>query len=296
MKRNLSAMASSSRLHQVIAIARVACIVVALTIVFFILYPAQRIALWCGLDIARHLPVWFHRAALALLGVKITILGTPLKDRPLLLASNHVSWLDISLLGSLFPLSFIAKSEVNAWPVIGVFARLQRTIYIERQRRHATGKTTHEIGERLSAGDCLVLFAEGTSSDGARVLPFKSSLLGGVRAALLTETSRQSIAVQPMAIAYRGYRGMPIDRCKRPTYAWYGDMELASHLFGVLADGAIDVAISFGEPMALGLRDDRKRAAQDLELAARALLHQALTGRAVYKPPANHILNATESR
>lgn len=248
---------------------------------FVLLYPLQLAALWRGSPIAGRLPVLFHRLILACLGVRITVQGTPASTRPLLLASNHVSWLDIALLGALLPVSFIAKSEVGAWPVIGLFARLQRTIFIERQRRQATGAAAGEIGRRLAAGDCLVLFAEGTSSDGNRVLPFRSALLGGVRQALLEASPRPAIAVQPVAIAYRGYRGIAMNRARRPAYAWYGDMELARHLLNVLADGVIDVTIAFGEPLDLSAGDDRKKAALSLEQASRSMLRHALHGRPV---------------
>lgn len=246
---------------------------------FCLLYPAQRLALWRGSSWAGRLPVYFHRLILACLGVRITLAGTPAPQRPLLLTANHVSWLDISLLGSHLPLSFIAKSEVKAWPVVGLFARLQRTIFIDRQRRQATASVSDEMGQRLSAGDCLLLFAEGTSSDGRRVLPFRSALLGGVRAALMTGSSREAITVQPVAIAYSGYRGLPMARRRLPAYAWYGDMELAPHLLNVLDDGMIDVTISFGEPHALTLDDDRKDIARRLETATRSMLHSAQHGR-----------------
>lgn len=276
--------------------ARILFVVSVLALLFFLLYPAQRLILWTKRGDPGVIPVMFHRVIIRLLGIKISIEGQPSPQRPLLLASNHVSWLDISLMGALFPLSFIAKSEVDGWPVIGVFARLQRTIFIERQRRQATGAVTGEIGERLAAGDCLVLFAEGTSSEGSHVLPFRSSLLGGVRKALLADGKASSITVQPVAIAYQGYRGLPMNRARRPSYAWYGDMDLTPHLLGVIADGAIDVTIAFGEPLPLTLADDRKAAAQTLEQASRRLLHQALQGRAAADRAVTHILNAADSR
>lgn len=112
---------------------------------FCLLYPAQRLALWRGSSWAGRLPVYFHRLILACLGVRVTLEGTPSPQRPLLLTANHVSWLDISLLGSRLPLSFIAKSEVKTWPVVGLFARLQRTIFIDRQSRQATASVSDEM-------------------------------------------------------------------------------------------------------------------------------------------------------
>lgn len=285
-----------ANLRKIQIILRAAFVAAVLAFLFVLLYPFQRLLLWADAGAASRLPVMFHRAILALLGAKITVEGTPCLARPLLIVSNHSSWLDISLLGALFPLSFIAKSEVDGWPVIGLFARLQRTIFIERQRRHATGPVTAEIGGRLRNGDCLVLFAEGTSSSGERVLPFRSSLLGGVGKALLGDEARQSIMVQPLVIAYRGYRGLPMPRSKRPSFAWYGDMDLAPHLLGVMNDGQIDVTISFGAPRALTLADDRKKIARELEEASRDLLHRALHGRQAKTAAHSHILKSDDSR
>lgn len=92
-------------------------------------------------------------------------------------------------------------------------------------------------------------------------------------------SSREAITVQPVAIAYSGYRGLPMARHRLPAYAWYGDMELAPHLLNVLDDGMIDVTISFGAPRALTLHDDRKDIARRLETATRTMLHSSHHGR-----------------
>ncbi|MDH3196287.1 MAG: 1-acyl-sn-glycerol-3-phosphate acyltransferase, partial [Hyphomicrobiales bacterium] len=105
----------------------------------------------------------WHRFVLALMGIKVTVHGAPAPERPLLLLSNHMSWLDIPVLASRTPLSFIAKKEVAGWPVIGWLAKLQRTVFVDRERRHRTGHVADQVAGRLARGDIIVLFAEGTS-------------------------------------------------------------------------------------------------------------------------------------
>ena len=155
---------------------------------------------------------------------------------------------------------FVAKSEVARWPVFGWLAKLQRTdLHRPRRRRHKTGAATQEIADRLLGGDAVVLFAEGTSSDGNRVLPFRSALIGAVHHALGNSTQHTSVTVQPMSLAYVGFGGLPIGRALRERVAWYGDADLMPHFIGVLASGAIDVTVSWGEAVAY----DMTRGSQD---------------------------------
>jgi 1-acyl-sn-glycerol-3-phosphate acyltransferase len=238
--------------------------------------PVQWLALKLGLPLRRWIPVLYHRLLLRLLGVRVHLKGAPAADRPLLLLSNHASWLDIPVIGSLTPLFFVAKSEVAAWPLVGLLAKFQRTVFVDRQRRQATGSVNREIAERLHAGDPVVLFAEGTSSDGNRVLPFRTALVGAVREAV---ASAEAVTVQPMAIAYVRLQGLPMGRQHRPAAAWFGDMELAPHLLDVLRHGAIDVEVSFGAPLVLDAAHDRKQVTRDTERAVRTLAAASLAGR-----------------
>src|SRR5262249_18277563 len=135
--------------------------------------PVQRALIALSASGARLFPHLYHRAVTRWLDIKLNVIGEPVHGKACLIACNHVSWIDITVLSALTPLSFIAKKEVNSWPGFGTLARLQRTVFIDRERRHSTGSSRDEIGERLKAGETLVLFAEGTSSDGFRVLPFK---------------------------------------------------------------------------------------------------------------------------
>ncbi|MCB4767585.1 1-acyl-sn-glycerol-3-phosphate acyltransferase [Ancylobacter sp. Lp-2] len=234
--------------------------------------PAQWLAVKLNLDARRWIPVLYHRAVLRLVGVKVRVSGAPAAERPLLILANHVSWLDIGVLGSRFPLCFVAKSEVAGWPGIGLLAKLQRTIFVDRQARAATGRVSEAIAARLGAGDPVVLFAEGTSSDGNRVLPFRSALVGAAR----PSTAGAPAAIQPLAIAYVAQGGVSLGRARRPLVAWYGDMDLAPHLMDVLRRGGIEVELRFGEPI---LGADRKAATGHAETAVRAMLAEALNPR-----------------
>lgn len=249
---------------------KAAWIIFLLTIVSLVLIPLQWISLKLNLSIRKKLPQIWHKVATRLVGIKIRQIGSPSRDRPLLITANHASWVDIAVIGSLIPLSFIAKSEVSGWPVFGLFAKLQRTVFVNRSRRSETGQVANEIAERMSAGDAMVLFAEGTSNDGNCVLPFRSALLGAATRALGEDDDTQ-VWVQPLSIAYQGFYGLPMGRAHRPHVAWYGDMELPGHLWGIFSRGALDVIVTWGEPVLVGKATDRKALTRRLENEVRAL-------------------------
>lgn len=261
---------------------RMGAILALVALVTLVGIPLQWAALKLKLPLRRHVPTLFHRIVLKLIGVRVRVTGAPAQGRPLLLLSNHCSWLDICVLGSLFPLFFVAKSEVAGWPVIGLLAALQRTVFVDRQKRSATGAVNREIAARLGEGDPVVLFAEGTSSDGNRVLPFRSALVGAVRDAFDGE---RHVLVQPMALAYVRLQGVPMGRAHRPVAAWTGDLDLAPHLLEVLRQGALDVEIRFGHARMLDGAADRKRVTRDCEDEVRALVTDTLSG---HRHPAGH--------
>ncbi len=247
---------------------------------FFLLMsalPMQWLALKLRLPLMRRFPVWFHRMVLRILNIRVEVLGAPsATDRPLLFVSNHNSWLDIVVLGSTGPLVFIAKSEIARWPLFGTFARLQRSIFVDRAKRHGTGQVNQSIAKTLAAGDPVVLFGEGTSSDGNRVLQFRSALLGGLRDAM-EENGRGF--VQPVSIAYRKFHGIPMGRQHRDIAAWYGDMDLVPHLLRVLREGAIDVTVGFGKVLEVAHADDRKTLTRNVESTVRRQVSLSLAGR-----------------
>jgi 1-acyl-sn-glycerol-3-phosphate acyltransferase len=255
---------------------RVISIALAFVALTLVLLPFQLIGMIFDLRLQRTIPHLYHRILCALIGVRIREVGTRSAASPALILSNHVSWLDICVITALGPVVFVAKSEVAGWPVFGWLARLQRTIFINRQARHQTGAATREIAGRLLGGDAVVLFAEGTSSDGVRVLPFRSSLVGAVHHALGDGTQHTHVTVQPMSLAYVSLSGLRMGRGLRERVAWYGDVELVPHLLSVLASGAVDVTVSWGEAIAYDMRADRKAIARDAEFSVRRMTAAAL--------------------
>jgi 1-acyl-sn-glycerol-3-phosphate acyltransferase len=225
---------------------------------------------------ARALPHWYHKRVCALMGVRLRIEGEIARDRPVLLVSNHVSWLDIVTLSAVAPVSFIAKSEVDGWPFINLLARLQRTVFVNRSRRVEVRDKAMEIGGRLAGGDCLVLFAEGTSGDGNGVLPFKSSLFAAVSD---FTPGGGDAAVQTCAIGYTHLNGLPFNRNQRPLVAWYGDMEIAGHAWALLKAGPLDARIRLGPPRPMADFSGRKDVAAYAERRIRRDFTEMLTGR-----------------
>jgi 1-acyl-sn-glycerol-3-phosphate acyltransferase len=155
-------------------------VLLAFAILTLVLLPFQLIGIAFKLPLQRGVPYVYHRILCGLIGIRVHEIGKRSPESPLLILANHASWLDILVITSLTPAVFVAKKEVAGWPVFGWLAKLQRTVFIDRERRHRTGAATQEIADRLNGGDAVVLFAEGTSSDGNRILPFRSALIGAV--------------------------------------------------------------------------------------------------------------------
>jgi len=207
------------------------------------LMPVQVIGLVLRRQWTKTLPVFYHRWCCRILGFRIRLIGTPTNERPVLFAANHISYTDITVLGSMIPGSFIAKSEVARWLFFGWLAKLQRSVFVDRQVRSATMQRD-AIGRRLAAGDALILFPEGTSGDGNRVLPFKSALFGAAQ----QRDGVTPVIVQPVSLAYTRLDGIPIGRLYRPFFAWYGAVDLAPHIWGMVGLGTVEVVIEFHPP------------------------------------------------
>lgn len=239
---------------------------------------AQELALRTGWWSDRFAPRLWHRLTLKVLGIRVHVKGTLTAERPLLITSNHVSWTDIMVLGSLDGVHFVAKAEVRGWPVMGTFARLQRSVFVERERKRTSPEQTREIADRLADGDPMVLFAEGTTGDGSRVMPFKTTLFGAAQLAL-GALNAERVLVQPVAIAYMRKGGLPLDRRERGSIAWIGDTALLPHLKSLLGASIIDVEVRFGEPIPFFAESDRKAVARTAEGAVRQMLVAALRQR-----------------
>ena len=257
---------------------RLAVAFLVLAAVTIVLLPIQLVGLRFNLKIRRRLPRLWHRVACRVLGLKVRVHGTLETRRPLLLASNHVSWKDIMVLGSVADVVYIAKSEVRGWPVFGILARLQATIFVEREQRRKTGDQVDEIARRMADGEIVVLFPEGTTSDGNRLLEIKTSLFGAAASAV-PDAPEGIVHVQPVAIAYTGLHGMAMGRYHRPLAAWPGDIELMPHLLGVAREGAVDVDVDFGERVEVSQASSRKEVSRAVGARIRAMLGARLRGR-----------------
>jgi len=222
------------------------------------LLPIQLVLIGRGGRAKIRLPLRYWSGVARILGIRINLVGTIASDgtRPVVFVSNHASWLDIIALGSVLPGCFIAKGDIARWPVIRTIARAGRTIFVSRQRG-STGRERSELHRRLEAGDNLILFPEGTTSDGARVLPFRSSFLA------LAERPEPPI-IQPVTIVFDRLDGLPVCRRNRPLISWYGDMDIASH-FARIGQHSMRVTIVLDPPVdpAIG----RKALSASLEAA-----------------------------
>jgi len=257
---------------------RAILVLVTVVIITLVLLPFQWLSVKLRLPTRRAIPVFYHGIVHALLGVRIRVVGRRMQEHPLLIVSNHVSWLDISVITALAPVVFVAKREVATWPVFGLLAKLQRSVFVDRSRRYKTQEVNSEIAQRLAEGDPVVLFGEGTSSDGNRVLPFRTALIGAARDALAEAEHAKRVWIQPLSIAYIRLFGLPLGRQHRPLVAWYGGSPLWPHLLGIARRGGIDVVVTWGEPVAFDETSDRKSVARSLETTVRRLTIEAMRG------------------
>lgn len=203
------------------------------------LLPLQILFLCMSRRLASTLPRLYHRLCCGVFGLEIEVVGTPTAAQPALYAANHSSYLDVTALGAAIQGSFVAKAEVGQWPIYGFLTRLQRTVLIDRHRLRA-GDARAALAERLAQGDRLVVFPEGTSSDGTRVLPFKSGCFAAVPGDAI---------VQPVTVAYVRLDGLPLDDEIRPLITWFGAMTLAPHVWRMAGLGRIGVRLQFHQPV-----------------------------------------------
>jgi len=255
---------------------RAGLIVAAFLLLTLVLLPVQILLVRLPGHARKGLARFYHRIVCRLFGVRVTVIGTPARGG-VLMTANHSGWLDIPILTSVAPVSFVAKAEVGQWAFFGTLARLQQTVFIRRARSKAA-EDRDNIRQRLLAGDSLVIFPEGTSSDGNRVLGFRSALLSAAELPLEEDAQHhiRRAQVQPVSIAYVALHGMPMGRENRPFFAWYGDMELVPHLWEALQTGPIDVTVEFHRPFTIEEAGGRKELARRCEIAVRGGLVRAL--------------------
>ena len=270
--RGFKADTSDLSLHSPI---RATLLLIPYLLATLILIPLQAISVALGSRLAERIPVVYHRCVCWLFGLDVVLRGTPVKTRPTLFVANHSSYIDIEVFSSLIPVCFIAKAEVASWPFFGTLARLQRTVFVDR-RPGSTADQRDAIADRLAAGDNLMLFPEGTSDDGNRTLPFFSALFSVAERRL---ADGRPLTVQPVSIAYAELNGFPLGRSLRPLLAWYGDMELAPHLWHFAGLGRVKVVVEFHPPVNIDQFGSRKALADHCRQAIARGMAEAIAGR-----------------
>lgn len=185
----------------------------------------------------------YWRVFARLLGLSVRVIGQPAvrAGRPVVYVSNHSSWLDIPVLGGQLDGCFVAKAEIAGWPLVSIIAKLGRSFFVSRQRG-ATRTERDAMRARLAAGDNLVLFPEGTTSDGSRVMPFRSTFFA------IAEGPHPPL-IQPVSVAYDRLAGLPTGRACRPLFAWYGDMDIASHYWRLAQHRGLRATVLLHAPL-----------------------------------------------
>ena len=206
-------------------------------VIILLLIPIQFIFVQFKMRLRKYIPIVFHKILLKILGVKVKLIGQNTRVRPLILAGNHTSYLDIIILGSIMPICFIAKEEIKYWFLFGFLAKMQNTIFIKR-KNYKTLESLNSINRELNDKSAVVLFPEGTTNSGKKVLNFKSSLFN------LFENNN-TLRLQNFSLCYTHVNDMPIDNRTRPQISWYGDMNIISHLSNFLKISCVHATVVF---------------------------------------------------
>ena len=196
----------------------------------------------------QHVQDW-SRGMLDVMGIDLTVRGQPPVHGPLLLVANHISWLDILVIHAARHCRFVSKADVKRWPLVGTLATGAGTLYIERESRRDAMRVVHHMAESLKAGDILAVFPEGTTSDGAALLPFHANLIQAAISA--------GAPVQPLALQFLDVGTGQISR--GPLYL--DEDTLVGSVWRTLTGPRINAVVSFGEPELAQGRDRRAWAA-----------------------------------
>ena len=227
----------------------------------FILAPIQMLAIWRHWPLQHIIQMSFSRTLCLILGIKVFVHGKKSGAEAQFIVSNHVSWTDILCLSSVHPVVFLAKSEVARWPLLGLFAKIQKTIFIPRHLKQNVSLINQQIIDVLHSGKSVVLFPEGTSGDGTHVLPFYASHFEPL------SKIDNNIHITPITIVYRDQAGL-ID------LGWYGDMELLPHFILVLKKTDKQCHLFVGDQINVDGKD-RKGLCRETEHAIRQMLSYA---------------------
>ncbi|KQX38577.1 hypothetical protein ASD04_07875 [Devosia sp. Root436] len=257
---------------------RVLFFLLVLVPAMILIIPAQALINALKLPFWGTLPRLFHRIGRIFLGMRVTVIGQPATGRPTLLVSNHISWTDIIAVGSVADVTFVAKREVGEWFFVGMMARLQKTIFVDRTRRSDAGRTAQEMGAHMAGGNAVLLFAEGQSDIGTHVLPFRSALVGAAQHAMV-EAGASDVMIQPLTIAYTRLQGLPVGRTERSLIAWIKSKSVGQNIREILGGPVKDVTVAFGTPRPLRDTDNRKLVTKAAENDVRAMLVALNRGR-----------------
>ena len=224
---------------------------------------------------AEILPMIWYRIVCRIFAIRIHIHGTPVQTRPVMYVSNHISYLDIPVIGTVIRGCFIAKSEVANWPLFGFLSKCAQTIYVKRNARDAL-QDNQKISEAIMNNKNIIIFPEGTSSTGENVLKFKSTLFSVI---FLDPDVRQRILIQPFTVKIEKINGRHIsdDLSLRDQYAWYGDMTLAPHLWELAKSESTDISLFFHPPRNAVDFECRKTLAKDCEIEVAKPLSSDIT-------------------
>jgi 1-acyl-sn-glycerol-3-phosphate acyltransferase len=214
-------------------------LVVTVRFIFPRLTPTQR---------EEHIKTWSH-ALLAKLAIKLVVTGDPIDAGPVLLTANHISWLDIVVMMAARPCRFVAKSELQGWPVVGMLARATGTLFIARASSRDALRVVHHMAEQLRSGEVLAVFPEGTTSNGLQLLPFHANLF---QAAISANAQVQPVALQ-FEDAAAGHTSLA------PCYV--DEDTLLDSVWRTLKAPPLCVRVSFGAPQHAQDRDRRTWAA-----------------------------------
>jgi len=247
-----------------------------LVLVTVVLALATWLARLLRLQSSQKIPRLLNQLLLRIIGVRVNVHGSFSTAHPLLLVANHVSWVDILVMGSIKEICFIAKSEINSWPIINWLAKLQGTVFIDRSKRRDAAIQADTIANRLLHGDVMVLFAEGTTGDGNKILDFNSSLLGAAQYAV-GQSHIDLVMVQPVAITYTRLHGIPLGRRYQSLASWPGDVGLAPHLLNFLRNSAFDVDVFLGKPLEFSATTNRKTLTKAVNLQVATMFGKALS-------------------
>ena len=250
---------------------RVLFFIVVFLPVMIVIIPLQALINALKLPFWGVLPRFFHRVGCIFLGMRVTVIGQPATGRPTLLVSNHISWTDIIAVGSVAEVTFVAKREVGEWFFVGMMARLQKTIFVDRTRRSDAGRTAQEMGAHMAGGNAVLLFAEGQSDIGTHVLPFRSALVGAAQHAMM-DAGAEDVMIQPLTIAYTRLQGLPVGRTERSLIAWIKSKSVKQNISEILGGPVKDVTVAFGAPRPLRDTDNRKLVTKAAENDVRAML------------------------